>query len=33
MIVKEPQHPVENEISLDCFGNIAVFKNGKWTKL
>ena len=30
MRVKEPQHPVEGEYSLDQFGELVVFKNGKW---
>lgn len=30
--VKEPKHPVEGEFSLDQFGSVVVFKNGKWVK-
>jgi len=30
MRVKEPQHPVEGEYSLDQHGELVVFKNGKW---
>ena len=30
MIVREPQNPIEGEYSLDQFGEVVVFKNGKW---
>jgi hypothetical protein len=31
-VVKEPQNPVEGEHSLDSYGEIAVYKNGRWQK-
>jgi hypothetical protein len=31
--VREPQHPTEGEYTLDNFGNLVVFKNGKWVDM
>ena len=30
--VKEPQHPVEGEYTLCNKGEVAVFRNGEWTR-
>ena len=30
--VKEPQNPIEGEFTLDNFGNVVQYKNGKWIK-
>ena len=31
--VREPQNPVEGEYTLDNFGNLVVFKKGKWVDM
>jgi hypothetical protein len=28
--VKEPQNPVQGEMSLDQFGNLVIFLSGRW---
>ena len=30
--VKEPQNPIEGEVTLDTFGNVVQYKNGRWIK-
>lgn len=30
ILVREPQLPIEGEYTLDNFGNLVVFKDGKW---
>jgi len=30
--VKEPQNPEEGEYSLDQYGDLVVYKDGKWRK-
>jgi hypothetical protein len=33
ILVREPQNPVEGEYTLDNFGNLVVFKEGRWVDM
>jgi len=33
ILVREPQRPEEGEYTLDNFGNLVVFKEGRWVDM
>jgi len=32
LVVKEPQNPEEGEFSLDSYGELVQYKNGRWQR-